>query len=508
MAHIQPDRRWFGNTKVIAQQLLQDFREEMQKKFHDPYSVVLNARKLPTSLITDPKHDDNATPKKLLDWKGTYTQKKSRKKASIKAADVEQLVQDATDHQEKYGETPDKDKQTLKAEDEAFMADKTFHGAEILKAGQSGRIWNELYKVIDSSDVLLMVLDARDPMGTRCAAVEKYLKKEKKFKSLIFVLNKIDLVPEWSHRRWTAILSTEYPTIPFQSSITNPHGKGNLISLVRQYSKLFKQNRNSQFVSVGLIGYPNVGKSSVINTIRGKKVCNVAPIPGETKVWQYVALSKRVYLIDCPGVIHSTEGNTPTEAILKGVVRVERLGNEDKTDHIATVLTMIDKQKMADSYGIEPTWRDQHEFLDMVATARGKLLPGGVPDADTAARMVLFDWQRARLPWFHPPPHDPSVPPPAMPDSESESEEEEAKQKPKQKAKKPTPNKTTTSTTTTSTTTNTTPTTTTTTTKKSSAKPAQPAPTASEDDDNDAVAPPKKKRKVKVIKKKRVVSKA
>jgi len=53
-------------------------------------------------------------------------------------------------------------------------------------------------------------------------------------------------------------------------------------------------------------GYPNTGKSSIINSLKSKKVCSVAPIPGETKVWQYVTLMKRVFLIDCPGVVYDT----------------------------------------------------------------------------------------------------------------------------------------------------------------------------------------------------------
>lgn len=67
----------------------------------------------------------------------------------------------------------------------------------LFKAGQSKRIWNELYKVIDSSDVVIQVLDARNPEGTRCKQVEQYIKKEKQHKHIIFVLNKCDLVPTW-----------------------------------------------------------------------------------------------------------------------------------------------------------------------------------------------------------------------------------------------------------------------------------------------------------------------
>ena len=65
----------------------------------------------------------------------------------------------------------------------------------VFSKGQSKRIWNELYKVIDSSDVVIHVLDARDPNGTRCRSIEKYIRDEAPHKHLIFVLNKCDLVP-------------------------------------------------------------------------------------------------------------------------------------------------------------------------------------------------------------------------------------------------------------------------------------------------------------------------
>lgn len=63
--------------------------------------------------------------------------------------------------------------------------------------GTSRRIWGELYKVLDSSDVVIHVLDARDPIGTRCKPVVEYLRKEKAHKHLVYVLNKVDLVPTW-----------------------------------------------------------------------------------------------------------------------------------------------------------------------------------------------------------------------------------------------------------------------------------------------------------------------
>jgi ribosome biogenesis GTPase A len=67
----------------------------------------------------------------------------------------------------------------------------------IYAKGTSRRIYGELYKVIDSSDVVLHILDARDPLGTMCDSVLEYIKKEKSHKQVVLIINKCDLVPNW-----------------------------------------------------------------------------------------------------------------------------------------------------------------------------------------------------------------------------------------------------------------------------------------------------------------------
>ena len=104
----------------------------------------------------------------------------------------------------------------------------------IFDAGQSRRIRAELFKVIDSSDVVVEVLDARDPLGTRAPHAEEFLRREAKHKHLVFVLNKCDLVPSRVTAAWLKLLSREAPTVAFHASITNPFGKGALINLLRQ----------------------------------------------------------------------------------------------------------------------------------------------------------------------------------------------------------------------------------------------------------------------------------
>eukprot|EP01059_Diplonema_ambulator_P031845 TRINITY_DN598_c0_g14_i1.p1 TRINITY_DN598_c0_g14~~TRINITY_DN598_c0_g14_i1.p1 ORF type:complete len:654 (+),score=245.27 TRINITY_DN598_c0_g14_i1:60-2021(+) len=417
MARIAPNRGYFGAAKVIGQEAMQKFREEMGKKLKDPYSVLIKPAKLPLSLLEEPKVKDNLLEKKEFNFKGTFGKEARRKRVAQPSSNITELLAKANKLNEGYSN--EKDRQLL--ENVTREADPLTMTAPIgrdmtidrsgFDKGQSGRIWGQLWKVIDSSDVILLVLDARDPLGTRSKYIENYLQKEKKFKHVIFVLTKVDLIPTWATARWLQILSKDRPTVAFHGSLTNPFGKGNLINLLRQFSRLHGavkgKKGGKKTISVGLIGYPNVGKSSIINTIRAKKVCKVAPIPGETKVWQYVNLSKSIFLIDCPGVIHDSDHkNNDVEAVLKGVVRVERMGEADKGEVIATILQIIKKEDLCKTYNIDDDWEGADEFLLKIATNRGKLLRGGVADTDAAARMVLHDWIRGRLPWFNAPPFD------------------------------------------------------------------------------------------------------
>lgn len=134
----------------------------------------------------------------------------------------------------------------------------------------------------------------------------------------------MDLVPSKVVTKWVNYLSQFHPTIAFQASINRSFGKNALMNLLKQYSNVFV---NKKSISVGMIGFPNVGKSAVINTLRNKKVCMVAPIPGETKIWQYITLTNKINLIDCPGVVHENNNKTEMELVLNGVVRVEKLSD-------------------------------------------------------------------------------------------------------------------------------------------------------------------------------------
>ena len=200
-ARVDPNRKWFGNTRVIAQDALTHFREAMGDKKHDSYRVLLRRNKLPMSLL-DEKDQTESPTAKIIETESfllAFGPKQQRKKPRVAASSLEDLAQltetEATEFQEKQelnstlglmgGSFLDKEDFTQEAKEAIFHK------------GQSKRIWNELYKVIDSSDVVIHVLDARDPLGTRCESVEKYIRDECPHKHLVYVLNKCDLVPTW-----------------------------------------------------------------------------------------------------------------------------------------------------------------------------------------------------------------------------------------------------------------------------------------------------------------------
>ncbi|XP_014276081.1 nucleolar GTP-binding protein 2 [Halyomorpha halys] len=392
-ARVEPNRKWFDNSRVISQNALQKFQEEIGKAVKNPYDVIMKPTKLPITLLNEKSKFNRVHLVDTESFESTFGKKKTRKRPNLKIKDELSFAEQVKTCEESYTDKGDFD---LVKED---TGEKTAQRDWIMSAGQSKRIWNELYKVIDSSDVVLMVLDARDPMGTRSRKVEEFLRKEKPHKHIIFVMNKVDLVPIWVTHRWISILSTEYPTIAFHASLTHPFGKGALINILRQFGKLHSDRKQ---ISVGLVGYPNVGKSSLINTLRSKKVCNVAPIAGETKVWQYVTLMRRIYLIDCPGVIHASgDTDTDSDKVLKGIVRVELVPDPDQ--YIPAVLEKVKAEYIKRTYGIGD-WEDTDDFLLKVAEKYGKLLKGGEPDVITVSKMILNDWQRGKIPYYTAPP--------------------------------------------------------------------------------------------------------
>lgn len=205
-ARIEPHRKWFTNTRVVSQDTLKAFREAMEEKAKDPYQVLLKSNKLPMSLIRDGqttnglKQHQAKMAVETSPFANVFGPKANRKRVKLDVSSLNDLAEDSEKSMDAYKERLEQAKLLSGASGDVDDDDDPepqigVSMEAVLGKGQSKRIWNEMHKVLDASDVIIHVLDARDPIGTRCRSVEKFLKEEAPHKHLIFVLNKCDLVP-------------------------------------------------------------------------------------------------------------------------------------------------------------------------------------------------------------------------------------------------------------------------------------------------------------------------
>ncbi|MCO5569575.1 hypothetical protein L7F22_023290 [Adiantum nelumboides] len=289
--------------------------------------------------------------------------------------------------------------------------------------GSQRSFYRELLKVIEASDVIIEVLDARDPLGSRCKDVERLVMTAVPTKHLILLLNKIDLVPKEVAEKWLNYLREELPTVAFKcstqqqrahlgqkrsSKVANGGGSTSeclgaetLLQLLKNYSR---NNKLKTAITVGVIGLPNAGKSSLINSMKRTRVVSVGSTAGITKVMQDVQLDKHVKLLDCPGVVMAMASENDVAAVLRNAKRIENL--DDPFGPVKEIVKLCPQEKIMSIYKI-PRFQSPDDFLQQVAQVRGKLKKGGGLDLVAAGKLILKDWNQGKIPHYCMPPARP-----------------------------------------------------------------------------------------------------
>lgn len=300
----------------------------------------------------------------------------------------------------------------------------------------SRKAFDKMFKqVLDAADVILYVLDARDPMGTRSKAVERQIMAaEGGEKRLILILNKIDLVPPPVLKGWLVYLRRYFPTLPLKATTAaaNAHTfdhkaltmQGTSSTLFRALKTYANAKQLKRSVSVGVIGYPNVGKSSVINALTSRvggtmSACPTGAEAGVTTSLREVKLDKKLKLIDSPGIVFagSEEGKKASKDDNARLILLNAVPPKQITDPVPAVTLLLKRlstsetlfQRLLNVYGLPSLLTTSNkdfisDFLVQVARKRGRLGKGGIPNTNSAAQAIIMDWRDGRIQgWVDPP---------------------------------------------------------------------------------------------------------
>ena len=240
-----------------------------------------------------------------------------------------------------------------------------------------------IIQVIKNSDIILCVLDARYISETRNIYIEEKMKEMNK--KIIYIVNKIDLVRKIDHEE----LEKFSPSI-LVSCWTR---KG--VNELRTQIKIMAKQLNKEPVYVGVVGYPNTGKSSVINLILGRKeIVKTSSVAGFTKGVQMLKFGDGINIYDSPGVIPPTERFANSTKLAKiGVKSFDRTEDPEMFVHEL----MKEYPGLFERYYKINTEGDSEKFIEEFGKKRGTMLKKGEIDTDRAARMILRDWQCGKI---------------------------------------------------------------------------------------------------------------
>ncbi|XP_070688124.1 large subunit GTPase 1 homolog isoform X1 [Pempheris klunzingeri] len=369
--------------------------------------------------------------------------------------------------------------------------------------------WRQLWRVIERSDVVIQIVDARNPLLFRCPDLELYVKEVSENKVNMLLVNKADLLTREQRRAWARHFEKEGLRAVFWSALAESNrldaedkgmevedpecaesdpeeegqpdnddlthkgadgeeavkaaeedeegedsgtedeqqneinvdeedwhtcsededeeGKGTAGSSFHNSSRLlhkdelldmFKAVHNGARckegqLTVGLVGYPNVGKSSTINTILRNKKVSVSATPGHTKHFQTLYVESGLCLCDCPGLVMPSFVSTKAEMICSGILPIDQM--RDHVPAVSLISFTIPRHVLEGTYGINIIRPREDEDPDRNPTSeellmaygymRGFMTSHGQPDQSRSARYILKDYVSGKLLHCHPPPH-------------------------------------------------------------------------------------------------------
>eukprot|EP00466_Bigelowiella_natans_P020862 jgi/Bigna1/53235/estExt_Genewise1Plus.C_170041 len=309
------------------------------------------------------------------------------------------------------------------------LAQKEEHSSRAITPFEKNlQVWRQLWRVVERSDVVVQIVDARNPLLFRCEDLGGYVAemavRQGTAKAHILVINKADFLPLTARKLWKSYLDDR--GIPFVFCTTRILSRTEILRYFENLGRNQQKQKQGQgkkgrkadnddddkesstAVTVGMIGYPNVGKSSTVNVLMGEKKVSVSATPGKTKHFQTLEVVWIVglRLCDCPGLVFPIFMRSKAALVVSGIFPIAQL--RDHISPVHEVVSRVTRQQLHHLYALtfpvsKPVTAEL--LLSTHARMRGFMKDHGRPDTARSARIILSDFVNGKLVFAHPPPN-------------------------------------------------------------------------------------------------------
>jgi len=259
------------------------------------------------------------------------------------------------------------------------------------------RILKEDLKLVD---IVIEVADARVPLSSQNPDLRKLIDKQAK----VTVLNKKDLADPEYNQKWIDYFRDKTAEEAVLLNSLTGEGVSELKSILNNTydkiaAKLSKKGRNPRRLRAMIIGIPNVGKSALINLLAGSNITTIGNKPGVTRGRQWVNVSKKVRLLDTPGILWPkfSDEDKAYKLALTGAVDNDIFDSELAAYKLIKFIKEINEEILIDAYSLDYLEAHPYDVLADIARKRGCLMTGGKVDRNRAAGIVINDFRDGRL---------------------------------------------------------------------------------------------------------------
>lgn len=265
--------------------------------------------------------------------------------------------------------------------------------------GHMEKARREIKEKLSLIDIVYEVIDSRMPISSKIKDIDNLIKNIPR----ILIMSKYDMCDKNETDKFIAHYEQEgYIVIP-----TSLNDKNDVKVILNKSSELMKKinedrkkkGMKPRAMRALVIGVPNVGKSTLINKLVGKKKAPTGNKPGITKALGWIRINDNLELLDTPGILWPKIESDIEGYHLAGLssIKEEILNKEELSIYLLKRMHELYPEQLKERYGIEKIEEDIIPVLDIIARKRGALLKGGIPDYDKVYLIILRDLKEGYL---------------------------------------------------------------------------------------------------------------